>query len=674
MPSNDDPGTFDDQQGDASAASASQQTQPKLERGDSSASTGASWMSSLFSTMLSPISGGGGGGGGVGASVQARAGDDDDDESSNARVEHTAKENDDNMSLEQVQSDAREQPTLGLGSDKESRRQLWQQVYSYMGSNLSGMRLSLPIWLFEPTTALTRMAETFEYSDLLDRAATTPDPILRDSLVTAFVVSTFSNTQRVRKPFNPVLGETYEFIHPVTEMKLYAEQVSHHPPISASFVQGSGWEASEVINVHAKFQGNSMEMTNSGYRHIRLTKFDDLYTWNMPTAVIFNLFVGRTHIDHQGAFEIINHTTGNKIKLDFLKNGWFQNNRFQVSGDLYNKDGEVLLHYRGAWNRYLDSSPVNKDDLPIEKQKHSANEAASAKKTEGPLSALSKKPTTSSRPKQTTFQDVQFTPTLTSVDEDEDDDDDDDDDEDDDTRETSEQSDGDAEDNGGKDKPETEKGIPFHSMSSSSSQSSNAEPVISSKLASATEETPSFNIKKPGNPPTLKSILNTPSIDTRKVLPPSPVATPSKNVAATDGCNRLWVAGPHLLSDEEGGGAEGVFANCTKFTKRTVAFDADYAAELPPNDSRLRPDRIALERGEHPKAAEEKLRIEQLQRDRRTASKAAAAEDGAEEAPQPKFFVKMDEAGDKWEPNGTYWSESRSFADDEEKCEQASLW
>lgn len=92
--------------------------------------------------------------------------------------------------------------------DDASRQALWKQLLSVVGMDVMNMRLSLPIWVFEPSTALTRMAEMFEYSSLLDRAAKENDPVLRDALVAAFLVSAYAHTERVRKPFNPVLGES----------------------------------------------------------------------------------------------------------------------------------------------------------------------------------------------------------------------------------------------------------------------------------------------------------------------------------------------------------------------------------------------------------------------------------------------------------------------------------
>lgn len=92
--------------------------------------------------------------------------------------------------------------------DSSSRQALYKQLVSLIGMDVMNMRLSLPIWLFEPSTALTRMAEMFEYSELLDRAATEKDPVLRDALVAAFLISAFAHTERTRKPFNPLLGES----------------------------------------------------------------------------------------------------------------------------------------------------------------------------------------------------------------------------------------------------------------------------------------------------------------------------------------------------------------------------------------------------------------------------------------------------------------------------------
>jgi hypothetical protein len=58
---------------------------------------------------------------------------------------------------------------------------------------------------------LQRLTEDFEYSDCLDRAAACEDSAEQLVHVAAFTISSYSTTtNRTTKPFNPLLGETYE--------------------------------------------------------------------------------------------------------------------------------------------------------------------------------------------------------------------------------------------------------------------------------------------------------------------------------------------------------------------------------------------------------------------------------------------------------------------------------
>lgn len=56
-----------------------------------------------------------------------------------------------------------------------------------------------------------RLTEDFEYSEILDKAAQCKDACEQLAYVTAFTISSYSTTSnRTGKPFNPLLGETYE--------------------------------------------------------------------------------------------------------------------------------------------------------------------------------------------------------------------------------------------------------------------------------------------------------------------------------------------------------------------------------------------------------------------------------------------------------------------------------
>lgn len=63
----------------------------------------------------------------------------------------------------------------------------------------------------EPLSMLQRLTEDLEYHELLDRAARCESSLEQLCYVAAFTVSSYSTTVfRTSKPFNPLLGETFE--------------------------------------------------------------------------------------------------------------------------------------------------------------------------------------------------------------------------------------------------------------------------------------------------------------------------------------------------------------------------------------------------------------------------------------------------------------------------------
>lgn len=78
------------------------------------------------------------------------------------------------------------------------------------GKDLS--KISLPVLFNDPTSQLQRCAWQCEYISLLKRASLDEDAVKRMSLVAAFIISCNTFYQKaIMKPFNPLLGETYEY-------------------------------------------------------------------------------------------------------------------------------------------------------------------------------------------------------------------------------------------------------------------------------------------------------------------------------------------------------------------------------------------------------------------------------------------------------------------------------
>lgn len=101
------------------------------------------------------------------------------------------------------------------------------------GKDLS--TVSMPIALNEPLNLLQKLCEELEYYSLLEQAAISRTNLERIVLVAGFCVSGYASTisRAGRKPFNPMLGETFEYTRLDKGLSFIAEKVCHYPPIMA---------------------------------------------------------------------------------------------------------------------------------------------------------------------------------------------------------------------------------------------------------------------------------------------------------------------------------------------------------------------------------------------------------------------------------------------------------
>lgn len=70
----------------------------------------------------------------------------------------------------------------------------------------------MPVWLCEPLSLLQRTKESAQYGFLVDKAYDELDQTKRMEYITAYALSPCSSLERLSKPFNPLLGETYEIV------------------------------------------------------------------------------------------------------------------------------------------------------------------------------------------------------------------------------------------------------------------------------------------------------------------------------------------------------------------------------------------------------------------------------------------------------------------------------
>jgi hypothetical protein len=69
---------------------------------------------------------------------------------------------------------------------------LWSIVKNCIGKDLT--KIPMPVNFSEPLSMLQRLTEEFEYSEILDKAATCTDPCEQLAYVAAFTVSAYAST------------------------------------------------------------------------------------------------------------------------------------------------------------------------------------------------------------------------------------------------------------------------------------------------------------------------------------------------------------------------------------------------------------------------------------------------------------------------------------------------
>lgn len=116
---------------------------------------------------------------------------------------------------------------------------MWQILKNVIGKDLS--KVTMPVQMNEPISLLQKSAEQLEHEYLLQRATSEKDPFMRLAYLAANNIAAYSALEgRTKKPFNPVLNETYEFVTP--DFRFIAEQVTHHPPVCAFYHEGKGYK------------------------------------------------------------------------------------------------------------------------------------------------------------------------------------------------------------------------------------------------------------------------------------------------------------------------------------------------------------------------------------------------------------------------------------------------
>jgi oxysterol-binding protein 1 len=181
-------------------------------------------------------------------------------------------------------------------------------------------------------------------------------------------------SDRVLKPFNPVLGETYELDREDEYgWRLISEQVSHHPPQMAQYVESKrGWKLYEQLKLESSI-GKYVHAYTVSYCRI---DFDNgcTYTFNRPAFNVHNVIIGKMYVDIVNDIEITgyNKASGWKAQYTFVPQTFFSMEPQRiVRGKIIDPMNNVKHTINAIWNKFFEvakvTSVTKKNDFNTEK-------------------------------------------------------------------------------------------------------------------------------------------------------------------------------------------------------------------------------------------------------------------------------------------------------------------
>ena len=235
--------------------------------------------------------------------------------------------------------------------------------------NFTQNKTALPVYFNEPLSMLQKQCEKFYYLDLLNKADEEPKQEMRLCYIAAFIIGEiFLNNGRTLKPFNPIIGETFEYFINDKNFRYYAEQVCHKPPVTAFIGENPNFElyGDTLGNTSFKFFKGCMELSFKNKIHLKLKKSREHYTYIPPNALAKGIINPPLYIDYSGDVMIENVTNPKyKCELKFIAEGWTKDSLGNFEGTVYNEDNVVYL-LGGNWKKNIymtDPEGNNKTEL-----------------------------------------------------------------------------------------------------------------------------------------------------------------------------------------------------------------------------------------------------------------------------------------------------------------------
>uniref|UniRef100_A0A0N8E5Y3 Oxysterol-binding protein n=1 Tax=Daphnia magna TaxID=35525 RepID=A0A0N8E5Y3_9CRUS len=313
--------------------------------------------------------------------------------------------------LDELESSQRNQSSVSIDYDAlyedsdeddlgsmESHGSVVTHLLSQVKLGMDLTKVVLPTFILERRSLLEMYADFFAHPDIFVGIADFTEPRDRIVQVVRWFLSAFHAGRRsevAKKPYNPIIGETFRCWwdvnkeKPATEsivtdgpvpwcdvnqLTFVAEQVSHHPPVSAFYAEHYGKRISFCAHIwtKSKFLGLSIGVHHIGQGCVSLLDYDEEYIITFPNAYGRSILTV-PWVELGGSVSITCAKTGYSASVEFLTKPFYGGKKNRVTAEILQPDRKPFVAISGEWNgamiaKWADGKTeefVNVNAMPI---------------------------------------------------------------------------------------------------------------------------------------------------------------------------------------------------------------------------------------------------------------------------------------------------------------------
>ncbi|GMS99044.1 hypothetical protein PENTCL1PPCAC_21219, partial [Pristionchus entomophagus] len=265
-----------------------------------------------------------------------------------------------------------------VGDVQQQHGSVLVHLLSQVSVGMDLTKVTLPTFILERRSLLEMYADFFAHPDAFILTPTLESPEERFVSVVRYYLGAFYAARKsgvAKKPYNPILGESFRCKYTVPNMEkegtattdgpfpgtdvnevtFVAEQVSHHPPVSAFYAEHPGRKISFHAHIWTKssFLGLSIGVSNLGSGRVILHELGEEYVMTFPSGYGRSI-MSTPWVELGGKVKVTCEKTGYYADIDFLTKPFIGGKPHRISGNLY-KEGakKPFLVIRGEWNDKL---------------------------------------------------------------------------------------------------------------------------------------------------------------------------------------------------------------------------------------------------------------------------------------------------------------------------------